>query len=128
MIRGYERILGGFCALIGIANVFSNTLGFLRQRRREFARYMSVGMTAEGFRKMFFIEALAVAGRPLLIALLLTVVAAALMIRMRYLEPMVFAARAPYVPTLAFLLAVFVGGRKVLKLNLAEALRDDTLL
>ena len=48
MIFGYELILGGLCSilgLIGIANVFSNTLGFLRQRRREFARYMSIGMT-----------------------------------------------------------------------------------
>ena len=139
MISGYELILGGFCvliAIIGIANVFSNTLGFLRQRRREFARYMSVGMTADGLRKMFFIEAMAVAGRPLLIALLLTIVATAFMIKMSYLEPRIFIAKAPYIPILAFLLVVFafvalayyLGGRKVLKLNLVDALRDDTLL
>ena len=140
MIRGYELILGGgscvFIAIIGIANVFSNTLGFLCQRRREFARYMSVGMTAEGLWEMFFIEALAVAGRPLLIALLLTIVATVFMIKMSYLEPMVFIAKAPYIPILTFLLAVFafvalayyLGGRKVLRLNLVDALRDDTLL
>ena len=56
--KGSMMILGAFCALlpvIGIANVFSNTLGFLRQRKREFARYASVGMTPEGMRKMFAI-------------------------------------------------------------------------
>ena len=55
MISGYLLILGGFCillAVIGIANVFSNTLGFLTQRKREFAQYMSVGMTPAGIRKI----------------------------------------------------------------------------
>ena len=48
MIHGMMTVLGGFCvllALIGIGNLFSNTLGFVRQRNREFARYMSIGMT-----------------------------------------------------------------------------------
>lgn len=31
--------------------VFSNTLGFVRQRKREFARYMSVGMTRGEMKK-----------------------------------------------------------------------------
>ena len=56
MLNGYQLIIGALCALlamIGIANVFSNTLGFIRQRKREFARYMSIGMTPEGMRKMF---------------------------------------------------------------------------
>lgn len=72
MIFGYELVLGGLCSilgLIGIANVFSNTLGFLRQRRREFARYMSIGMTPSGIRRLFCIEALVIAGRPILITL-----------------------------------------------------------
>ena len=45
IIQGMVMILGAFCvllAVIGIANVFSNTLGFLRQRKREFAQYRSV--------------------------------------------------------------------------------------
>lgn len=54
MLNGYKLIIGALCVLlafIGIANVFSNTLGFIRQRKREFARYMSIGMTPEGMRK-----------------------------------------------------------------------------
>ena len=72
MLNGYQLIIGALCALlamIGIANVFSNTLSFIRQRKREFARYMSIGMTPEGMRKMFRIEALVIAGCPVLITL-----------------------------------------------------------
>lgn len=139
MIDAFEIILGSFCfllAVIGIANVFSNTLGFLRQRRREFARYMSVGLTPEGLRRMFFIEALAVAGRPLLITLPLTVFIIALMIKFSYLDPAEFLAVAPVVPILVFILAVFgfvalayyLGGRRVLRSSLFDALCDDTMM
>ena len=139
MIGAYELVLGIFCglfAIIGIAHVFSNTLGFLRQRKREFARYMSVGLTPQGMRKMFCIEALVIAGRPMLITLCLTVAAVAVMIKASYLDPMEFIRVAPIGPIAAFILAVFgfvalayyLGGRKVLKINLAEALRDDTML
>ena len=68
MRNGAMLIWGAFCfllAVIGIANVFSNTLGFIRQRKREFAIYISVGITPKGMRKMFCIEALVIAGRPI---------------------------------------------------------------
>ena len=120
-------------AFIGIANVFSNTLGFIRQRKREFARYMSIGMTPEGMRKMFWIEALVIAGRPVLIALPITVVFVWLMITASYLNPMEFLAVAPIVPILLFIAALFgfvalayyLGGKKILKCDLVEALRTD---
>ena len=139
MIKGYELILGAFCvllAIIGIAHVFSHTLGFLRQRKREFARYMSVGLTPQGIRKMFGIEALVIAGRPVLITLALTIVAVAFMIKASYLDPIEFIKVAPVVPILFFVLAVFafvvlayyLGGKKILKVSPAEALRDDTMM
>ncbi|MEQ2428337.1 ABC transporter permease [Enterocloster hominis (ex Hitch et al. 2024)] len=138
MIFGYQLILGGLCsilALIGIANVFSNTLGFLRQRRREFARYMSIGMTPSGIRRLFCIEALVIAGRPVLITLPIAVAVMGYMIKASYLDPMEFMAEAPIIPILVFCLSIFgfvalayyLGGRKVLRCNLSDALRDDTL-
>lgn len=138
MIQGMMTILGGFCvllAIIGLGNVFSNTLGFVQQRKREFARYLSVGLTPSGIRKMFCLEALAIAGRPVLITLPLTIIAVGLMIQASYLEPMLFLREAPILPIAIFLLAIFgfvalayyLGGRKVLKSDLAENLRDDTL-
>lgn len=139
MIDGYELILGGFCAflaIIGVSHVFSNTLGFLRQRKREFARYQSVGLTLGGIRKIFCLEALIIAGRPVLVSLLLTTAASALMIKASYLEPVEFIVEAPFVPIFLFVLTIFgfvalayyLGGRKILKGELAEALRDDTMM
>ena len=136
MLNGYKLIIGALCVLlafIGIANVFSNTLGFIRQRKREFARYMSIGMTPEGMRKMFWIEALVIAGRPVLITLPIAVVFVWLMIAASYLNPMEFLAVAPIVPILLFIVALFgfvalayyLGGKKILKCDLVEALRTD---
>ncbi|MCH5343776.1 MAG: ABC transporter permease [Acetatifactor sp.] len=138
MIQGMMTILGGFCvllAIIGLGNVFSNTLGFVQQRRREFARYLSVGLTPSGIRKMFCLEALVIAGRPVLITLPVTAVALGLMIRASYLEPTVFLREAPILPVAIFLLAIFgfvalayyLGGRKLFRCDLSEVLRDDTL-
>lgn len=139
MIDAYELVLGAVCslfAIIGVAHVFSNTLGFISQRKREFARYMSVGLTPEGIRKMFCVEATVLVGHPLLIALFLTAAATAVMIKASYIDPMEFVRAAPVASILAFALAVFgfvalayyLGGKRILKINLAEVLRDDTML
>ncbi len=136
MLNGYKLIIGALCALlalIGIANVFSNTLGFIRQRKREFARYVSIGMTPEGMRKMFRIEALVIAGRPVLITLPVTVLFVWFMITASCLDPMEFLSAAPIVPVVIFMAAIFgfvalayyAGGKKILKCSLAEALRSD---
>lgn len=138
-LKGYMLIIGGLCvllALIGLANVFSNTLGFIRQRKREFARYMSIGMTPEGMRKMFFIESLVIAGRPVLITLPLTVLSVSLMITASHLNPMEFLIEAPVVPIVIFCLAIFgfvalayyIGGKKIMESSLAEALRSDSII
>lgn len=138
-MKGYMLIVGALCALlavIGLANVFSNTLGFIRQRKREFARYMSVGMTPEGMRKMFFVEALVIAGRPLLITLPLTVLSAGFMITASDLDPAEFLAEAPIVPVVIFILAIFgfvalayyMGGKKMMECSLVEALRSDNMV
>lgn len=139
IIKGYKTVLGAFCvllALIGIVHVFSNTLSFIRQRKREFARYMSIGLEPEKTRKIFFIEALVITGIPALISLIITVSFTAFMIKISYIEPLEFIKNAPVMPILIFFLAVFIftafaywaGGKKILKINIAEALRDDTLI
>lgn len=138
MQKGAMLILGAFCALlavIGIANVFSNTLGFLRQRKREFAQYMSVGMTPESMRKMFCIEALVIAGRPLLITLPLTVLSVGFMITASYLNPMEFLVNVPIVPIVIFILAIFgfvalayyIGGKRMMNCSMVDALRNDSV-
>ena len=138
-IRGMMAIFGGFCALlaiIGIGNVFSNALGFVRQRKREFARYMSVGVTPVEIRKMFCIEALVIAGRPILLTLPLAVLIVWFLLKSSYVEIGVFLADASLAPIVIFMLAIlgnvilayYLGWRNVRKINLADALRDDTML
>ncbi|MCM1143310.1 MAG: ABC transporter permease [Blautia sp.] len=138
-IAGMMAIFGSFCillALIGIGDVFSNTLGFVRQRKREFARYLSVGMTPGELRKMFCIEALVITGRPVLITLPLVVAVVWYMLKRSYLEIDVFLAEAPFIPVAAFMaaivgsvaLAYYLGWRGVRKISLPEVLRDDTML
>ncbi len=139
MFDGMKAVLSVFCILlatIGIGNVFSNTFGYVRQRKREFARYMSVGLTPGGMQKIFFVEALVVAGRPVLIALPVNVVAVVLFIKASSLGPMLFVRETPFLPILVFILAIFgfvalayyLGAKKVLGSSLTDALRDDTVL
>lgn len=139
LIYGMQVIFGAFCvllAVIGIANVFSNTLGFLRQRKREFARYMSIGLTLQEMRKMFCIEAFVIAGKPLLITLPLTVLFVQFAAAASYLDPMVFWSEAPILPILIFgaaivlfvALAYYIGGKRLLQCDLNETLRNDALI
>jgi len=138
-IYGMKMILGGFCmllAIIGIGNIFSNTLGFVRQRRREVARYLSVGLTPRGLCRMFCIEGLAVAGRPVLLSLPPSAAATGYMLKISYLDVGEFLAEAPLSPILAFTAAVwgavalayYLGWRSVRKISLAEVLKDDTMI
>ena len=136
--RALMTIIGGFCillAMIGIGNVFTNTLGFARERRREVARYLSVGMMPQSIRKLFCVEALVLAGRPVLVTLPVLAVISWIFMRVAYLDPALLLRCVPAAPLLAFVLADFafvglayyIGGRTVLRMNLADALRDDTL-
>ena len=138
-IHGMMTIFGGFCvllAVIGIGNVFSNTLGFVRQRKREFARYMSVGMTQGEIKKMFCVEALTIAGRPILITLPLAAITVGYMLKISYVEVGTFLAEAPLIPIMIFMLAIwgivafayYLGWRNIRKIDLAEVLRDDTMM
>jgi len=138
-LQGMNVVFSSFCvllAIIGIGNVFSNTLGFVRQRKREFARYMSVGMTPGEIRKMFCTEALVIAGRPVLITVPLAVIAVGYMLKASYVEAGVFLAEMPLLPIGGFMLAIwgivavayYLGWRSVRGINLAGVLRDDTML
>lgn len=137
MIDGFRLVLGlacGYLALIGLVGIFAHALDFVRLRRREIARYASLGMTPAQLRRMFAREALTLAGRPVLAALALGAAALTGMIRASELDPAEFWAEAPVLPLGCFVLAVFalvglayyLGGRALLRTDLAETLRDET--
>ncbi len=123
-------------AIIGIGSVFSNTLGFVHQRKRELARYMSIGLTPKEIRKMFCIEVLMIAGRPILITLPLAAALVWYMLKISYVEIKEFLAEAPLISIAVFMLAVlgtvasayYFAWRKMRNINLTEILRDDTMM
>ena len=85
---------------------------------------------------MFCIEALVLAGRPVLITLPVTVAALGFMLKASYLEPIIFIREAPFGPVLGFILAIFgfvgtayfLGWNTLKRISLTDALRDDTLM
>ena len=136
ILDAYKLVMGSFCcllAMIGIANVFSYTFGFLRQRRQEIARYLSVGMTPAGLKKMFCVEALVIAGRPVLVTLPLTWLFVEFTARASYLKSAEVWPEIPLAVIGGFGLAVagfvalayYLGGRRALRCSLAEALQDE---
>lgn len=138
-IQGMMVIFGSFCillAIIGIGNVLESTLGFVRQRKREFARYMSIGLTPRELKKMFCTEALVIAGKPILTGLPLVILVTGYMLKASFVEVGEFMSEAPFVPILLFLLAVqgsvvlayYFAWRNVRKISLAEVLKDDTMM
>ncbi|WP_055666616.1 ABC transporter permease [Desnuesiella massiliensis] len=137
--KGYTLLMGGLCGLlafIGLANVFSNALGCIYQRRREFARYLSIGLTPQGVKKVLFLEALIIGGKPILITIPLTVIFIIFAVTTSYLNPIEFLECMPIVPLLIFAILIFacvglayyIGGKKIYKSNMAESLRDDTFV
>ncbi|MDR0964148.1 MAG: ABC transporter permease [Clostridium sp.] len=137
MTQGMMAIFSGFCvllAIIGFGNIFSNTLGYVQQRRTEVARYLSVGMTPKSLRKMFCIEGLVIAGKPILSTVPVTVFTVWFLLRSSYMNPATFLLRIPYFAILLFILtlggmvalAYYLGWRQVRELHLANVLTDVT--
>ncbi|MDF2908847.1 MAG: ABC-type transport system, involved in lipoprotein release, permease component, partial [Herbinix sp.] len=134
--RGYTLIIGGLCgllAMIGLANVFSNTLGMINTRKREFARYITIGLTPHGVRKILCMEALMIGGKPIIITIPLTIAFVLFATSASYINPMEFVENMPLVPLLIMAgmimgcvaLAYYIGGRKLYRNNLMETLKND---
>lgn len=136
---GYSLIVGGFCAilaLIGLAAVFAQAIGFVYQRKREFARLRSIGLTPTGVYKMLGIEGVLTIARPLCFAVPIVVVGGAALAWLGRQPFAQFAASFPYgivlgylaVMLLFVLLAYALGARRLVRSPLAETLKDDTLV
>lgn len=136
---GYAAVVGGFCgilALIGIAGIVTQAVGSIHQRKREFARLRSIGMTPGGIFKMLGIEGLMTTLRPL-VATLPLIAVAALALAFLGRQPLAsFLAAFPYGALLTYVGIVLVvivganafGAARLARADLAETLKDDTLV
>ncbi len=137
--NAYKLVIGGLMGLfvcIGLANVFSNALGHIQQRKREFARYLSVGLAPPGIKKVLFLEALILGSKPILISMLINIPLIAMALNESLITPKEFTQQIPALPIFIFaviiLLSVgfanYLGARRIYQSNLIEALKDDTLV
>ncbi len=138
--RGLRMIIylfTGILTCIGLANIFASTLGQIHQRKREFARYFAVGLTPKGAAKILAWEAAIVALRPILLTILINIPLMTMMLDAGGITAGDFIAkRLPLVPALLLFAAVigfvalayYLGGKKICDMNLAEVMKDETLM
>lgn len=134
----YMLTMGGMCALlagIGIASIFANLMGSIRLRRREFARYQSVGFSTESLWRLLILEAAEAAVRPILISVPVNVLFVLWAVSISpptikdYLEVMPVLPLAAFAGSIAVAagLACFLSGRRIMEADIVESLKDDTL-
>lgn len=137
--RGYQLIMGSLCgllALVGIANVYANTLGGLYMRKREFARYLSVGVTPGGLARILAMEACIVGIRPILPSIPVNIGFVIFTVRQSRFTFSDYLSVIPLKPLALFggAILVFVGmaywtaGRRTGNINIVEGMRDDTMI
>lgn len=136
--NAYKVVIGSLAALlvcIGLANVFSNTYGHIYQRRREFARYISVGLSPKGVAKVLASEALILGFKPVLTGLLINIPLVYFALKASLIPLQDFLQQLPVLPVSLFVLVIlsgvgfayYTGGRKFYKMDLIDALKQDSL-
>lgn len=136
MIDGYRTILTAICVLlacIGIANVFANTLGYAFQRKREFARYQSVGLTPKGISKMLCVEMLILGVKPILLSIPFNTLFILIALNQSTVTMEQFIGKMPLVQMLVFAmfmlgsigLAYGIAARQLKESSIVDALKDD---
>lgn len=138
MYGGYKSIITMICAIlacIGISNVFANTLGYMQQRKREFAEYQSIGVTPKSIAKILSIEALVIGVKPILLSIPFNILFILLTTSDNGITLSEFLQNAPILPTILFAiimlsaiaLSYYISGKKILNANIADVLKDDAI-
>ena len=138
MRRGLKLIVGIVAAVlscVGLSNVFSVALGQIVQRKREFARYLSIGLSPKGMKKILYIEALEISLKPILISILFNIPFVIWILKQSgvtveaYLQNMPFYLIFLFSFGIVFVvcLTYYIGGRKILSSDLVEVLKDERI-
>lgn len=121
--------------IIGIFNTFSIVSNNMRLRKREFAMLRSVGLTPKGLNKIFTLEGMFFAFKPILISLPFIAIICYCMIRLSGIELYEFIQVIPIISILFYSLfiiaaifsAYYISSRKVKRSNLAEDMKDEII-
>lgn len=132
-LRFIAAVAAAVLALTGLSNVFSSTLGQVRERKREFAKYLSVGMSPRGLKKILWLEALKISVTPLLLSLLINCPLVWFALESSGVALMDFLKNMPLGPILIFSLGIvflvyltyYIGEKQILSKGLIDVLKDD---
>ena len=135
-LRIVMGVLAGILACVGIAGILSTTLGQLYQRKKEFARYVSIGVSPDEIKKMLFMEALFIVGRPFLLALLIDIPVTVLLLHAAPVTAGELLGHLPWMPVLLLLavtaavvvIAYMAAAGKICRQNIVETLKDDAII
>lgn len=135
-LRIVMGVLAGILACVGIAGILSTTLGQLYQRKKEFARYVSIGVSLDEIKKMLCLEALFIVGRPFLLALLIDIPVTVLLLHAAPVTAGEFLGHLPWMPVLLLLavtavivaIAYAAAAGKICRQNIVETLKDDAII
>lgn len=138
MYNGYKSIITMICAIlacIGISNVFANTLGYMQQRKREFAEYQSIGVTPKSIAKILSIEALVIGVKPILLSIPFNILFILFTTSDNGITLNEFLQNAPILQTILFAiimlsaitLSYYISGKKILSANISDILKNDAI-
>lgn len=134
-LRLIVGIVASVLACVGLSNVFSVALGQIVQRKREFARYLSIGLSPKGMKKILYIEALEISLKPILISLLLNIPFVIWILKQSGISMKAYLQNMPFYLIFLFsfgivfvvCLTYYIGGRKILSNDLVEVLKDERI-
>lgn len=139
IIRSGLRLIGGIAATVlactGLSNVFSLTMGQIRQRKKEFARYLSIGLSPWGLKKILYLEALKIGGKPILLALFVNIPLILFALNACGIGISNFLQNMPLCPILIFsfgivfivYLTYYIVGKQILNGDLIAVLKDERI-
>lgn len=138
-MRSGLRLIAGISAsvlaCVGLSNVFSVALGEIWQRKREFARYLSIGLSPKGMKKILYLEALEISLKPIVISLLVNIPFVLWSLRQSGISIKVYLQNVPFYLLFLFssgivfvvCLTYYIGGKKILDGGLVEVLKDERI-
>jgi putative ABC transport system permease protein len=134
-LRIFILIVASFFACIGLSNVFSATLGQLQQRKKEFARYFSLGVSEHGMKGILFFEVSLISLRPLVLSIAFNIPMVAWALNQAAVPVGDFLGKAPYLPVCLFTGIVFftvgcayaICWRSLFHDNIIAVLKDESL-
>jgi putative ABC transport system permease protein len=137
--NAYKIVIGCLSillAIIGLANVLSNSLGHIYQRQKEFVRYITIGLSPSGVKRVLFTEAFILSLKPILTSLLINIPLVIFGLRKSLIPLNDFIEQMPIIPIFSFAIVIilainfayYLGWKKMYNTNWISVLKDDTII